>query len=1200
MRIPIREQLAGLILLASLIALGVISIATWVSNHQFVISIVKARLSVRASLKANQVDSNLNLMQITASFVSTRIVIQAALERYNNDGDNSDGNWDEAQVDMSAALAGTGGEALLLQTVIFPRNASGPAGRAGILNTTSPASFMNVRLPYLCPDGTPALLGMNASDCGDLGYPPALYPNLTYTSYTLGSGVEVQQATYDGTVIGPGAKSGLLLGPWVVNNTLSLVSITMPVLSNTSTLDVLGWLTVLMDARLIRQVVESSEGLDRTGETLLVGPDSASNLFRGGILYDANGGDPPQEFMVRYVTELNSSWSSRHPNRTIASANAPFSATQYPAIMAALTQKTGEADNSGSMIKGHNEGSKKVATGYAMLENDMVDWLVLIEQARSEVFAPIHNLRDILLACVFGTMGFMAIIAFPLAHFASAPIRRLRAATMKTVEPPGMTPSRSSIGSFESVIERQGSGSGEIETADGAVVAEKDGSKNHRVGRWREKRQHDREARHERQRRREFRIPGKVKERKVFVKDDLSDLTKTFNEMSDELMMQYSRLEERVQQRTAELELSKKAAETANESKTLFIANISHELKTPLNGILGMCAVCMSEEDPIRLKRSLGIIYKSGDLLLNLLTDLLTFSKNQVGQHLSLDEKEFRLRDVSSQILAIFDKQARDGQIDLRVEWEGVQNLPADKSSPERTDFGPNGMGRLKDMILWGDVQRILQVAINLVSNSLKFTPSGGSVVLTIRCLSEPYESASRKISSASRRSGQSRQSRHLSSRNRASDSASKVDTISAIHARDMPSGLANVYGRDRAASPPPGTYLLFEFEVTDTGPGIPDSLQDKIFQPFVQGDLGLSRKYGGTGLGLSICSQLATLMRGTVGVRSTVGVGSTFTMKIPLRHLKTRADSSASSTVDLHNARPELRKTGSSDDGEWAPARHSRHLADDGNEEKASPSSGHASAPALTTESQPRLVGLSQPFFTTSSPMESPSSQPAAMEKMAAEASRSGGKIRVLVAEDNKINQEVVLRMLKLEDIYDVTVAKDGQEALDFVKESMNHGGLDSTGEERKPFNLIFMDVQMPNVDGLQSTRLIREIGYEAPIVALTAFAEESNIKDCLDSGMNYFLSKPIRRPQLKKVLKEYCAPIPEENEETTPPGAESRPPMQETTIVMVNGPGTQGDVPSQQSEQPKGDGWQQPGSSRRVEEIKRPASPVSPFTNA
>lgn len=142
---------------------------------------------------------------------------------------------------------------------------------------------------------------------------------------------------------------------------------------------------------------------------------------------------------------------------------------------------------------------------------------------------------------------------------------------------------------------------------------------------YRRNRQASRAEKREAERRRQFRIPSKVKDRKHFIHDELTDLTKTFNEMTDELMMQYEKLEERVQQRTAELEQSKKAAEAANESKTLFIANISHELKTPLNGILGMCAVCMSEEDPVKLKRSLGIIYKSGDLLLNLLTDLLTF-----------------------------------------------------------------------------------------------------------------------------------------------------------------------------------------------------------------------------------------------------------------------------------------------------------------------------------------------------------------------------------------------------------------------------------------------------------------------------------------------------------------------------------------------------------------------------------------------
>lgn len=107
---------------------------------------------------------------------------------------------------------------------------------------------------------------------------------------------------------------------------------------------------------------------------------------------------------------------------------------------------------------------------------------------------------------------------------------------------------------------------------------------------------------------------------------------------------------------------------------------------------------------------------------------------------------------------------------------------------------------------------------------------------------------------------------------------------------------------------------------------------------------------------------------------------------------------------------------------------------------------------------------------------------------------------------------------------VLDVTIAKDGQEAFDKVRESMSNG-------ER--FDLVFMDVQMPNLDGIQSTKLIRGMGFSAPIVALTAFAEKSNEDECMASGMDYFLAKPIRRPALKQVLKKYCATIPEEEYE-------------------------------------------------------------------
>lgn len=527
----------------------------------------------------------------------------------------------------------------------------------------------------------------------------------------------------------------------------------------------------------------------------------------------------------------------------------------------------------------------------------------------------------------------------------------------------------------------------------------------------------------------------------------------------------------------------------------------------------------MQEDDPIRLKRSLGIIYKSGDLLLNLLTDLLTFSKNQVGQQLSLDEKEFHLRDISSQILAIFDKQAKEGQIKLRVQF-----MRGDE--PDTNEVAGD---RIKDMVLWGDTHRILQVIINLVSNSLKFTPPQGSVTLNIKYMGDCADVGSRKTSTGSR--GTKRVSR------------SKHSDISQAPGRPSGSQEGGVYVDrggafqrmmeiDRAV-PPPGKMIMFEFEVIDTGPGIPEHLHQQIFEPFVQGDLGLSKKYGGTGLGLSICSQLAGLMHGNMTIKSELGQGSTFSMRIPLRHLLNKADSTASSNASANGDAASTFSTYSVGMDASSPLRKSGHADETMVDPQALPPPSPLPDKAFDG-SQPRLVGLSQPYFASHQPMESPNSQVGAMEQIEAAAS-SSGKIRVLVAEDNKVNQEVVLRMLKLEDIYDVTVAKDGQEALDLVKESMSATG---EGNKKGPFNLIFMDVQMPNLDGLQSTKLIRECGFDAPIVALTAFAEESNVKDCLDSGMNYFLSKPIRRPALKKVLKEYCSTIQEVDEDAiTPP---------------------------------------------------------------
>lgn len=293
-------------------------------------------------------------------------------------------------------------------------------------------------------------------------------------------------------------------------------------------------------------------------------------------------------------------------------------------------------------------------------------------------------------------------------------------------------------------------------------------------------------------------------------------------------------------------------------------------------------------------------------MLLHLLEDLLSFSKNQIGQQLSLEEKEFRLADIRSQILTIFDKQVREGKITLNVNFlasDVIELSPERRSMDTRLPaLGPHGTGRLKDMCLWGDTHRILQVIINLVSNSLKFTPAGGRVDVRIKCIGEAETPAlngegsrSSSFSKESRRHGRSRHRVGSSSNNSTSSRANSTTenpkgtalTINPMEPKSSP----HIHIRERSPTPPPpgAKSYIFEFEVEDTGPGIAEHMQQKVFEPFVQGDLGLSKKFGGTGLGLSICHQLATLMGGSITLKSTVGVGTTFTMQIPLKYVKDR-----------------------------------------------------------------------------------------------------------------------------------------------------------------------------------------------------------------------------------------------------------------------------------------------------------------------
>ncbi|KAI1850746.1 hypothetical protein JX265_004458 [Neoarthrinium moseri] len=1121
MRIAIREQLAALVLLAVLVSLAILSIPTWIYVNKFVVNVETNQLALAASLKAAQISSEIELLQTTTKTIATRLLIQQSLRNFYL-GNTTVENFAQATNDLQSALEAAGDSSTnLLQAKIFSRNTTGNAG--GLLNITS-LSPPSILLPYKSPNGSAVYLADT-----ELGYPPSLYPNITYYPSNdpdpLNNGSTLMIARPWPDIRIDTSVNGLILGPLFINTTYALVSLTVPVRDNKNTSAILGYMTMISESSSLIGIVSSREGLGETGSLLVIGPNTGWNRFsRYNLPVNAvnDAAKNMSDVLVDFVLppDVSSGNGDRHSQRSFA-AGAPdrtFRVGDYPAVLAALTQRNTAANNASSMLSTTNEQGVPVAVGYARPQTGLVNWTLVVEQDRSEAYAPITTLRNIILGCVFGTVGVVLLLIVPCAHFSVQPIRKLVAATEKSVAPPGYDDMDELDFDHDSNLDHPTSIGVSSRSEKTWLAALK------RTIRGKRKpppSEHDSDPR-----RRVFKIPGRVKDTKHYVTDELTELTRVFNDMGDELLKQYNSLEQKVAERTSELEISKKAAEAANESKTLFIANISHELKTPLNGILGMCAVCMEEDDIFRIKQSLKTLYKSGDLLLHLLEDLLSFSKNQIGQQLNLEEKEFRLGDIRSQILTIFDKQVREGKIDFTVTFLSTDWDPG--RSPERESMeivdpklpamGPQGAGRLKDMCLWGDQHRILQVLINLVSNSLKFTPAEGKVSVRIRCIGEveqPFDES--RTSSFSRGSGRAGRTRHRmgSGSNRSNHSGSskgattpqpynKAGTALAINPLD-PKATPHVHVRERSPTPPPPSAkaYMFEFEVQDSGPGIPEHMQQRVFEPFVQGDLGLSKKFGGTGLGLSICHQLAGLMGGSIGLKSTLGVGTTFTMHIPLKYTKDRASSTASSSMK---------------------SRPPSVVSADGDGRSNSISGATAvEAKATVLDQQPRLIGLSHPFFATNAAAKpKPSAEDHLRAIDRAMANKPDGKLRVLVADDNSVNIEVVSKLLKLEDIYDVTIAKDGQEAYDLVKANM---------DKNLRFDVIFMDIQMPNLDGLQSTRLIRKMGYNSPIVALTAFSEESNVKECMESGMDEFLAKPIRRPALKQVLKRF-ATIPEEPE--------------------------------------------------------------------
>jgi osomolarity two-component system, sensor histidine kinase SLN1 len=1095
MRISIRTQLCLLLLTASSIGLVTLGLALWFTNHAFILRVTADNLQTAASLKAAELASSLDLQYTSSLYLTAFGEVQNALKSYNNGSNTGVNNWRSAADDLRAALNNLGAlnRTPAYQVQLFPTNVSGPLGTRSVLNVTGPG--VTIALPWNNAHGEPAQFGEDVA-----GYPHMLYPTLSITeSHAATSGTYT--ATFGTFIIGLG--SSLILGPLTINDSFSLLSMTMPVVDNYSATNVLGWITVVQSTRLIENVLLDDTGLGATGQTIVVGPVGGLNLFAPSNNTDIGATNVELKF------PLGPNATSRHPTRVINSTGVPFSAGAYPAVVSAMRDGFSGTGDLGVLLSTHNEDNVQVSAAYATPPTTLVDWIVIVEKDKSDVWQPIQHGRDILLACTFSVLGFLLLVSFPVAHWAVLPLTKLRAATESAAAPICRTSSHSRDANSQAANEPVTSSSGL------AVIFAPITAPYHR---WRANRQLARQFGAERdQGEKRFRIPNRVTPSHPWLKDDISDLTKAFNEMSDELLMQYAKLEERVQQRTIELEQSKIAAEAANESKTLFVANVSHELKTPLNGILGMCATCLEENDVQQLRTSMSIIYNSGDLLLRTLNDILTFSSNQVGgQELTLDERMFKLRELETQVIAIFDQNASGKGVKLRVRYEDERPGCSAPDSPSR------------NTPLWGDIHRILQILLNLISNSLKHTPQGGEITITFRRLAEP--APWRPLLGLDQMSQASRRSR-LSARLAAiREEKGTANFINPTEPTVLP---------ERTLAPA-GDDIYVEFEVCDTGEGISEDMQRRIFEPFVQVDSGLNRKHSGTGLGLSICLQLASLMRGSIALRSKVGEGSTFTVKLPLRHILRTPSIRTQSTRSRRDSMPLVKTDSARGDGARGDASRvaNDHLqrtvsggtivdrVDTQEPHTATLPSFTSQGASITQNAAATAEMLTEPAIEERKP--GPKVRPTS-KQMTRCSSNEFSHIRVLIVEDNRVNQQVIIRMLKLKQITNVTIAEDGQVALDIVKAHMSSSSsdLECPQEEASvtvPFELIFMDIQMPNMDGLTSTRLMRELGLRIPIIALTAFAEKSNVEECFACGMDFFLAKPIKKPKLEEVLLKFC----------------------------------------------------------------------------